>query len=32
VSEAIEVAPGDAIEFRLSAARIFTVRRLEAGL
>jgi hypothetical protein len=32
VSEGIEVAPGDAVEFRLSAARIFTVRRLEAGL
>jgi hypothetical protein len=32
VSEAIEVAPGDAVEFRLSAARIFTVRRLQPGL
>jgi hypothetical protein len=32
MSEAIEVAAGDAIEFRLSAARVLTVRRLEAGL
>jgi hypothetical protein len=32
LSEDIDVVPGDAVEFRLSAARIFTVRRLEAGL
>jgi hypothetical protein len=32
LSGGIEVAPGDAVEFRLSAARIFTVRRLEPGL
>jgi hypothetical protein len=31
VSEPIEVAPGDAVEFRLSAGRIFTVRRLVPG-
>lgn len=32
VSEAMPVVAGDAIEFRLSAARIFTVRRLQPGL
>jgi hypothetical protein len=32
VSESIAVVEGDAIEFRLSAGNILTVRRLEAGL
>jgi hypothetical protein len=32
VSESIEVVPGDAIEFRLSAGGILTVLRLEPGL
>jgi hypothetical protein len=31
VSESIAVVDGDAVEFRLSAANILTVRRLEAG-
>jgi hypothetical protein len=31
-SEEIDVVAGDALEFRYSAAGIFTVRRLEAGL
>jgi len=32
VSEAIAVVVGDAVEFRLSAGNILTVRRLEPGL
>jgi hypothetical protein len=32
LSESIEVVAGDAVEFRLSAARILTVRRLQPGL
>jgi len=32
VSESIAVVEGDAVEFRLSAGNILTVRRLEAGL
>jgi hypothetical protein len=32
LSESIAVVGGDAVEFRLSAANILTVRRLEAGL
>jgi hypothetical protein len=31
LSESIAVVDGDAVEFRLSAANILTVRRLEAG-
>ena len=32
VSESIAVVEGDAVEFRLSAGNILTVRRLQAGL
>ncbi len=32
VSEPLPVVAGDAVEFRLSAGRLLTVRRLEAGL